>query len=63
MMTLGNMVVKSAKMRKESRGPHFRLDSRYRDDKNWLKNIFIQKMEDERMNSDVRPVKSHIRGT
>ncbi len=57
MMTLGNMVVKSAKMRKESRGPHFRLDSRYRDDKNWLKNIFIQKMEDERMNSDVRPVK------
>ena len=47
MVSVAIMVVKAATMRIESRGPHYRLDHPYRDDKNWLKNIFISKAGDQ----------------
>jgi len=55
MVTLANMVVKAAKIRTECRGPHYRLDYRYRDDKNWLKNIFIVK-KNGAMEFETKPV-------
>ena len=57
MMTLASMVVAPAKMRTESRGPHYRLDFRYRDDRNWLKNVFITKSKDGRtMDIELKPI-------
>jgi len=44
MFLLAKLVVKSAMIRTESRGSHFRVDYPKRDDKNWLKNIIV-KME------------------
>jgi len=55
MVSVATMVVKAATMRTESRGPHYRLDYPYRDDKNWLKNIFINKIGDQ-MVLKTRPV-------
>ena len=60
LVKLGNLVVKAAKMRTESRGPHYRLDFRYRDDKNWLNNIFISKRIADRtmeMNFELKPIR------
>ncbi|HZW58015.1 MAG TPA: FAD-dependent oxidoreductase [Nitrososphaerales archaeon] len=56
MTTLAEMVVRAAQMRKESRGPHYRLDRRYRDDAGWLKNIFITKGNDGSMRLELKPV-------
>lgn len=58
MVTLASMIVRAAKMREESRGPHYRLDFQYRDDKNWLKNIFIIKSQHKTgiMNFELKPV-------
>ncbi|MFI5421151.1 MAG: FAD-binding protein [Nitrososphaerales archaeon] len=56
MVTLATMIVRAALMRTESRGPHYRLDYRYRDDKNWLRNIFIIKGREGTMNLETRPV-------
>ena len=44
MFLLAKLVVKSAMIRTESRGSHFRVDYPKQDDKNWLKNIIV-KME------------------
>jgi len=42
-MTLtASFIVNSALRRRESRGSHYRTDYPFRDDRNWLKNIFIQ---------------------
>lgn len=43
---LAEMVAKTALMRKETRGHHFRSDHPERDDQNWLKHILIGKDKD-----------------
>jgi aspartate oxidase len=45
MVDTAEMTAKAALMRTESRGGHFRLDYPQRDDKNWLKNIYIEKAD------------------
>ena len=56
MATVGETIVKSALLRKESRGGgHYRLDYKDEDNKNWLKNIII-KNKDGKMDLDTVPV-------
>jgi L-aspartate oxidase len=43
MLTVASLIVKSALIRKESRGVHYRVDYPERDDKNWKKHIILQK--------------------
>lgn len=43
MVLVCSFIAKAALMRTESRGAHYRTDYPSRDDKNWLKNIFIQR--------------------
>lgn len=43
MLTCAELIAHSARLRKESRGAHLRLDYLDRDDENWLKNIFVWK--------------------
>lgn len=40
--TVALLIIRSALMRKESRGLHFNTDYPYRDDENWLKDTIIQ---------------------
>ncbi len=40
LLTVARLMVKSAKMRKESRGSHCRLDYQNIDNKSWNKSIF-----------------------
>ena len=43
MLTVASLIVKSALIRKESRGVHYRIDYPKRNDKNWKKHIVLQK--------------------
>lgn len=43
MVTVAEMVARSALERSESRGAHYRLDYPYRDDKGWLRNIIVER--------------------
>ena len=55
MLLLSEMVCRSALLRTESRGSHWRPDYPQEDNANWLKNIVIRKKNDEMM-IDMHPV-------
>ncbi len=57
MLEISQMIVKSALMRKESRGVHFRRDYPFADNENWLNNIFLTKGSGRDMNFYTRPAK------
>jgi succinate dehydrogenase / fumarate reductase flavoprotein subunit len=56
MAGVGEMILRSALLRRESRGGgHYRLDYQDEDNKNWLKNIVIKNV-DGQMTLDTVPV-------
>ena len=56
MAAVAEMILRSALMRKESRGGgHYRLDHKEEDNRNWLKNIIVQNA-DGRMKLKTAPV-------
>ena len=54
-LLVGEMILKSALMRQESRGAHFRKDFPLTDDQKWKGNIFLKKSK-EGMNLEFRPL-------
>lgn len=54
-LVVGEMIVRSALLRKESRGAHFRKDFPEIDDQNWKGNVFLQKSK-EGMRLEFRPL-------
>ncbi len=56
MLLTARAVVASALARTESRGAHYRLDYPYRDDRNWLRNVFVQRSEG-RIGVSTRPIR------
>jgi len=56
---VGEMITRSALMRQESRGAHFRKDFPRADDQNWKGNIFLKKTGEE-MELEFRPLAEKI---
>ena len=56
LITVAKMIAKSALMREESRGSHYRSDFPEIDNKNWLKNICLIRDEKGDMRLYTRPV-------
>jgi len=54
-LSVGEMILRSGLLRKESRGSHFRRDYPQTDDRNWKGNIFLKK-SDEEMKLEYQPV-------
>jgi len=55
MLDVSEMIIKSANMRTESRGSHYREDFDHVNNQDWLKNIIISQ-EGGSMKFDVQPV-------
>lgn len=65
MLNCAKMITYCARMRKESRGAHLRLDYPEKDDTNWLKNITVWK-EGDRLRtslSDAKAIEVYERGS
>lgn len=56
MLLTARLVVASAMARTESRGAHYRLDYPYRDDRNWMRNIFVKGSEKD-IGITTRPIR------
>ncbi len=59
MLVVADLLVRSARMRTESRGSHFRSDHPERDDANWLRNIYVERGADGAPRFEVRPASLH----
>jgi L-aspartate oxidase len=46
LLDVAEVIIETADLRKESRGPHYRSDFPLRDDKNWMTNLFVSKNND-----------------
>lgn len=46
MVTLSNLIIKSALLRTESRGAHYRTDFNKRDDQNWKRHLLVERPTD-----------------
>lgn len=55
MLTCAKIIATCARMRKESRGAHLRLDYPDKDDTNWLKNIIVWK-QDNRLHTSLSEI-------
>ncbi|MDO8955488.1 MAG: hypothetical protein Q7W38_01375, partial [Deltaproteobacteria bacterium] len=58
-LLVGEMIVKSALMREESRGAHFRKDFPNTNDQKWKGNIFLRKRGED-MQLEFRPLGQKI---
>lgn len=56
LLIVAEMTVRSALMRNESRGAHYRLDFPETDNINWLANIVVTKSKDDKMHLSTVPV-------
>ncbi len=61
MLDVGEMIARSALMRTESRGAHYREDYPESNDREWLKNVFVEKKEGEMASGSVPVVITKLR--
>ena len=58
---VAEMIARSALMRTESRGNHYRYDFPAMDNKNWMKNIIIRRVGSKMdLNTDIPPAPTHF---
>jgi succinate dehydrogenase / fumarate reductase flavoprotein subunit/fumarate reductase flavoprotein subunit len=59
LIDVARLIARSALLRTESRGSHYRADHPARDDANWLKNIILTRAPDGSILDEPRPVSLH----